>query len=282
MHAQSNGFKNWTLKDNLFDNCGSAGGGAGTPSSDVFVAACAPHWAEGKPTAQGDPILVGQPFQDGAIVGNTFLQRSSTHAAVELYGFDGLLVRNNAVTASGRAAKGRHGLGAVRTRQCSGLCDSFDGFSVTTKGVSVHGWIVDTALKAPQVSSPLVFKIDGLAVATSVANQSRPDLVPGVCSNPAHGFSLTLGPAIATPLLTGNHTLAVFARRGDGTLQEVHGSPMCANRFRRSCGFPDDCSCGAPLPPRLKISNSISCHADDSNTCDGQPCTYSSAGCVPT
>ena len=286
---ESNGFRNWTIQGNVLDNCGGGSGGAGTPPSDIFVAACTPHWVDGQPAAngQGDPITTGQPFQDGAVTGNTFIQRGEAHAAVELYGFDGLVVKGNDIISpvsdfgSGPGALQARHLLHLHTSQCSGLCDSLDGFAVAEKEATVHGWIVDTTLKAPTVSSSLVVKIDGKAVATDVANTSRPDLVPVVCPTPKHGFQTTLGPSITDALHSGNHTLAVFARRPDGTLKELSGSPVCVNKFRRSCGFPDDCMCGAPLPPRLKISNSIMCHADEDNTCDGATCTFTAAGCTP-
>ena len=269
---ESNGFTNWSIVNNTLDGCGMT-----STQADIFVAACAPNWGpDGLPLSQGNPITVGQPFADGSIVGNNFIQRTGVHPAVELYGFAGLKVNGNDVTAPDDVSSAQMG---SEYRSPSGLYSSFDRFDIRRTSGTVSGWIVDTTLKPPAISSTVVIKMDGQVVATDVANHSRPDLVPKVCPQPQHGFETQLSPAVVAALQHGNHTVAAFAQRPDGTLSELHSSPVCINKYRMSCGFPDECFCGAPFPPRLKISNSIDCHVS-SNTCDGNACTFPADGCT--
>ena len=271
---ESNGFKNWTIQNNTLEGCG---GGA-----DIFVAACAPNWGpDGLPTSDGNPITVGQPFADGAIVDNRFVQSNNVHSAVQLYGFDGLTITNNQIIAPAAELHAKPSLSTDKhVGLCSGLCSSFDNFDITSTRAMLGGWVVDTALGSNS-SSTVIFKVDGAVVATAVANSSRPDLVGPVCLTPNHGFDVKMPPPVLATLLQGNHTLAVYAHRGDGSLSELYGSPKCANKFRRACGAPLDCACGAPLPPRLYISNSIRCSADG-NVCDGARCTFDASGCLKT
>ena len=109
-------------------------------------------------------------------------------------------------------------------------------------------------------------------------------------------------------LLSGNHTVAAFAwRQGafgiycwiyfrvafgskirmfctDGSMAELNMNkkPYCVNAERRSCHFPADCTCGAALPSRMLISNSVRCQFE-TNVCDGKPCGASAptGGCAP-
>jgi hypothetical protein len=148
------GFSNWTIDNNTFNGCG-----AGSSQADVFVAACAPIYdrTTGLPTKDGNPILSGQPFADGKITNNRFLQHNEPHHGVEMYGFDGLIVQHNTIEmvksfAAGTAAVGASDVSGL----CGDLCGSLDGFDVTSdNGAHVHGWAVDVKLSKPNISSYL-------------------------------------------------------------------------------------------------------------------------------
>jgi hypothetical protein len=171
---------------------------------------------------------------------------------------------------------------SVEDGLCNGLCSSFDGFDVSQSGAIVQGWVVDTDL-TKNVSSYVAVEVDGEEVMTALADSLRPDLVGPVCNEPQHGFNLKLPQPTATKLLSGNHTLAVFARRQDGSRVMVNRNQelYCCNHYRQSCAFPQNCSCGAPLPSRLFVSNSVSCVVKG-NTCEGKPCSESEPtnGCL--
>lgn len=304
---ESGGFKNWSVLDNLFIGC-AAGGGA-TP--DIFVAACAPTYVDSLPTKNGNAITVGQPFADGKIVGNHFIQHGEPHHAVELYGFSGLKVQGNTVELAASSSlpieSPTYALESV-VGLCGDVCGSFDGFDVTEQnGARVWGWAVDVKLTAPNVSSYVSLEMDGVDVWSTLADNPRPDLVGKVSAGPLHGFDTNLPKALAEKLTTGNHTvfhadnphhnsrgmltevnlvatwlqLAVLAHRQDGSKFQLNKGLYCVNEYRSSCSFPADCDCGAPKPARMLISNSIMCDYD-SNVCDGQPCSASApaGGCV--
>jgi hypothetical protein len=293
---ESNGFANWTIDNNTFNGCGNG-------NSDIFVAACAPIYdkTSGLPTKNGNPITVGQPFADGKIVNNHFLQHDEPHHAVEVYGFNGLVVQDNVIelvtdattssskiahptdTADSMAMGGADLLVRDAVGLCGDLCGSLDGFDVSSDyGAQIHGWVVDVKLSKPNISSYVTIKVDGKAVLTTLASGLRPDLVGPVSKEPQHGFAITLPDAVGAQLLTGNHTLAVLARRQDGSSVRINEKLLCVNEGRRQCAFPTDCSCGAPLPSRMLVSNSIACQLG-SNVCDGKPCTTSepAGGCKP-
>jgi hypothetical protein len=290
---ESNGFSNWSVLNNTLIGCG-----AGSTQADIFVAACAPIYVDGLPTKNGNPIQSGQPFANGRIVANRFVQPGPPHQAIQLYGFDGLVVQDNQLTnprapatadtlprpATVSTKSGSSTTLDVWAGLCNGLCSSFDGFDVSPSGAVLNGWVVDTDL-TKNVSSYVSIQVDGEEVMTALADGLRPDLVGVVCKEPQHGFSVKLPEAIAKTLLSGNHTLAVFARRQDNSKVMVNKNQKlyCVNHYRESCAFPQDCSCGAPLPSRLFVSNSVSCLVEG-NTCEGKPCTNSEPtnGCVPT
>ena len=145
----------------------------------------------------------------------------------------------------------------------------------------MSGWVVDTDL-THNVSSYVTFEVDGTEVMTALADELRPDLVGPVCKEPQHGFNAQLPTTVASRLLDGNHTLAVFARRQDGSkiMVNKNGQLYCANHYRQSCYFPENCSCGAKLPSRLFVSNSVHCVVEG-NTCEGKACeaTEPQQGC---
>lgn len=278
------------MLNNTFVGCG-----AGSTQADIFVAACAPIYNNGLPTQNGNPIQSGQPFANGRIVANRFVQPGPPHQAVQLYGFDGLVVQDNVLTNPPATADpvahsaeisppSRSNVFNTRDKLCNGLCSSFDGFDVSQSGAVMNGWVVDTDL-TKNISSYIALEVDGEEVMTALADGLRPDLVGAVCKEPQHGFSVKLPEDTATKLLSGNHTLAVFALRQDNSRVMVNKNQKlyCVNHYRQSCAFPQDCSCGAPLPSRLFVSNSVSCLVEG-NTCEGKPCTNSEPtnGCLPT
>ena len=81
-HFSQRSYENWTIDNNTFNGCG-----AGSTQADIFVAACAPIYDKttGLPTKNGNPITVGQPFADGKIINNRFLQHDEPHHGVEMY-----------------------------------------------------------------------------------------------------------------------------------------------------------------------------------------------------
>jgi hypothetical protein len=234
---------------------------------DVFVAACRPDWsADGLPLQSGGPVTVGQPFADIALLDNTFVQEVA-QVAIAIYGSDGLILSNNAITLVDGGAGGADGAGG------SSIEGSLDGFDVGDGAARVGGWVVDTNQPAT-LPSNVTFLVDGLVVLTVVANYPRPDLVPKVTSDPHHGFEVVLPAATYQLLLHGNHTLsAVVAHPAGGVHGPVvlHGGPACVTPFRRSCHFPQSCLCGAPTPPTIQISNSLRCMASG-NACYGKAC----------
>ena len=327
---ESNGFRNWTLRNNTFLSCVSDSDGpleAGT--SDVFVAACAPPFdnATGKPVDMshnsnlGHPINNAQPFADGVIDSNHFVQQRDRgkRVALDLHGFDGLLVLNNVVQLTdspppSRAAGLLKAPGPPAHSGVGGITGSLDGFSVHSgPGVdpqyaSVSGWVYDPLrINASAVSSTVQVELDGRVVASKVANASRPDLTPaGYCgggdprAQPCpFGYSIWLpGEAVET-LAEGNHTLAIYALRpASSHISQRYLVPMaeaisglaCVTPSRRQCEGVS-CWCAAPPPPppgppppapaRISITGSIRCRAAG-NTCEGGECsTTGQSGCAP-
>ena len=253
---ESGAFQNWTLRNNTFEGCGTNIGDA----EDIFVAACSPRWDEvtGLPIGDGsgDNVKVGQPFAGGAIVGNRFIQPDGAHPAIKLFGFAGLLIQDNHIVAPPMAVSTTDPFARVSMGGADpGIMGSLDGFDVETgRDVSPHraemfGWVVDRALANTSVSSTVEFEVDGRVVLTAVANLSRPDLVPGACPTPPHGYRVHLPMSAVMTLSTGNHTLAAFALRPGGARWQVSFSPNCVNPLRRSCLLPTDCRCEAPRSP---------------------------------
>lgn len=87
---ESNGFSNWTLRNNTFLRCvNDADGPLEAGTSDIFIAACAPPFdnATGMPIDMshnsnlGHPISEGQPFANGVIESNTFIQQGKKRCA---------------------------------------------------------------------------------------------------------------------------------------------------------------------------------------------------------
>lgn len=261
---EAGGFHNWTIQNNTLQGCGAAYDGMG----DVFVAACAPNWNNDlTPMSSGNPVTVGQPFKDIAVLSNRFLQ-SDPRTAVAIWGSAGLTIVNNSVELHNQDW-------APQPPAPNSLEGSFDGFALQPDGeLEVHGWVVDTMLPAT-TSSNVTIQVDGQDVLTATANSLRPDLVPVVTSDPHHGFDLRL--PNSTQWKT-NHTIEVFALRSGGVRIALKGGPMCVNLFRESCAFPRDCKCGAPLPPTLSVSNSVQCDIRN-NDCYGKSCTVAAGGC---
>ena len=145
--------------------------------------------------------------------------------ALDLHGFDGLLVVNNVVQLLGSSSPTQrvarpsettsvppaHGETRNRCLLCTirqsfnltlsactpgvgGITGSLDGFSVNSgpgidpQFASVSGWVYDPLrINASVASSTVQVEIDGrVVVASAVANQSRPDLTPaGYCTGSA-------------------------------------------------------------------------------------------------
>ena len=201
---ESGGFSNWSIINNTFHGCGAGGAG----DSDIFVAACAPIYnAQGLPTKNGNPITSGQPFAQGTIFNNTFIQAYAPHHAVELYGFNGLRVQSNTIELMPNALEAVRSYSSTvssgaRSELCADLCGSFDGFSVSNQqGARVWGWAVDTKLAKPNISSHISVEVDGVEVWSTFANGLRPDLVGKVSKEPQHGFDTHLPSAVGTKLL---------------------------------------------------------------------------------
>ena len=85
---------------------------------------------------------------------------------------------------------------------------------------SVSGWAVSPALAGGRTPVVVSILVDGKAVASALANHSRPDLVKaGVAPDPLHGFAITLPPSVAAQLGAPTHTpLRLSARVGDEVL----------------------------------------------------------------
>jgi hypothetical protein len=324
---ESNGFRNWTLRNNTFNGClsdndGPAEGG----TSDVFVAACAPSFDNitGEPlTAHYDsryqtPITVGQPFADGALEGNRFIQHGGKQrTAIELVGFDGLRVVNNTITMSGSSVDPstigvESAFGTMKSvggppHGHGGITGSLDGFTVHVgPGVDpefadVSGWIYDPLLANKSViSNTIQIELDRKIVWTAVANDTRMDLAPYHCTQTSlcpFGYGVGLPGDVVDRLTTGNHTLAVYALRPASSglprylipMAESYSGLACITPERRECTALG-CRCGSPLPPppppppptpRVWVSSSVRCVLEG-NMCEGGPCSTSDAsGCVP-
>lgn len=240
-------------------------------------------------------MTVGQPFAAITVSNNRFLQ-DVFQPAVAVWGSAGITIDGNTVTlaststnpaiASASSVASSSSFPSSSSSSSSSLdssgtvASSLDGFAVTSSAATVHGWVVDADLKPPQISSTVIVKVDGMVAVEAVANSSRPDLVPKVASDPRHGFEFQLPEVVAKVLRAGNHTLSAWAVRADGSLLELHNSPVCVNRERTTCTYPQDCACGAPLPPKFSISNSLGC-VITGNVCDGKPCKLPDpAGCA--
>ena len=271
---ESNGFSNWTVRNNTITGCRN--------SADIFVAACQPRWLpSGLPSASGDPVTVGQPFAGMTIAQNRFLQ-DEPQAAVAVWGAAGITVQENVVTvlssqpaasspppspsllqpashADPSFSSAPKSTSAHSSAPPFPMLSSLDGFSVSTTTALVHGWVVDNGLKHPTVSSTVIIKVNGAPVLQALANASRPDLVPKVAPDPHHGFELSLPPSAVKLLQSGNHSVSAWAIRADGSHVQLQRSPACITNERRTCTFPQDCACGAPLPTKFQLSNSLDC-----------------------
>lgn len=252
---ESNGFTNWTVRNVSLSGCAGM---------DIFVAACAPKWSSSNtPLASGGPIAIGQPFGDIQIQNSRFYQEDP-HPAVAIWGSDGLTVTNNVIILNDTTQQSK-------LKSLPPLMGSFDGFDVARGSPTrISGWVVDPSLGA-NVSSNVSVTVNSVVVLTAIANSPRPDLVPVVTKYMYRGIDLELNSTWSEQLLSGNHTLGVLAHRADGSMEQLKGGPMCVTPFRRSCHFPSDCHCGAPVPSALQLSNSLRCNVGG-NTCYGKPC----------
>lgn len=98
-------------------------------------------------------------------------------------------------------------------------------------GFQVAGWAVDPSLAGGGVAPIMVeIQIDDATVASVLANQPRPDLVPAkVAPNPNHGFRVSLpASAVAKLKSKGAHSLKAVAKR-----TVLPSSPSCG---QVSCG----------------------------------------------
>jgi hypothetical protein len=195
---------------------------------------------------------------------------------------------------------------------------------VTETGAMFHGWVVDrgqtsrgqtnmpyygrsngpttgtaiamgtTAFPPSTIEIHASICSDGLTckptcdmlVLTTVANSSRPDLVPAVCPTPYHGFEASLPAAAAAALRrNGNNcTVSIFAQRtgsSKGSKWQLTRSPMCVTDWRRACSWPSDCSCAAPEPAPFSVSNSLRCVVHG-NTPNDRATTDTSTHCTTT
>jgi len=102
-----------------------------------------------------------------------------------------------------------------RGKDIGALSGSVDSVRVGDDGaVSVSGWAVDSALRQRGWDPvPVAFRVDGVLVATSLANEARPDLIVArVAPNADHGFRTLLSKNISGILLDGDrHLLEVLA-----------------------------------------------------------------------
>ena len=106
-----------------------------------------------------------------------------------------------------QATGGPYGPGGAAVGALGGTIDSFD---LATR--RLRGWAVDSALAGRGVAPVTVaISVDGVPVASALANEPRPDLISaGVAPNADHGFTVVLAEAAAAPLLrAGRHVLSV-------------------------------------------------------------------------
>ena len=277
---ESNAFTNWTISNSSFTGCNYA---EGAGFGDITVQATAPRWQGGQPsTANGVPITdnSSQPFANIAIKDCVFRQPAA-HRAVEVFGSNGVSIEGSIVEVLAR----RRDDAAAAEPYIGG---SFDGFAfISAAQFTIHGWVIDHGFDDAH-SSAIDIYVDGKKVFSAVADFSRPDLLkPGLTNHSKKGFETLLPPSVGKLVATGNHTITVQAqRKAPLPPWPVHSgskSPdVCISDLRHECSFPQDCECGAPLPPRLFISNSLGCTQSD-NICDGKPCGVGGgSGCLKT
>lgn len=149
------------------------------------------------------------------------------------------------------------------------------GFVDAIGNTSIGGWVVDCRQKRPSDTNPtrgclfapnhaslpptlVTLEIDGVVVASRVANDSRPDLVTArAAPDPLHGFTFLLSAATRQTLAHGNHTVAVKAPTcslGCGPSGWfLQGSPFClCNNQRCPCtSFRPPTPAPAPIPVRV-------------------------------
>jgi hypothetical protein len=104
---------------------------------------------------------------------------------------------------------GTAGPGGHHTGDLEGNLDGFEAGDAT-----ISGWVVDTALpKNGWAPVAVVASVDGEAVASTLADESRPDLVKaGVAPNAEHGFHVAIPKSAASRLQgSGRHVLVVKA-----------------------------------------------------------------------
>ena len=246
--------------------------------------ASAPRWENGLPvtTSSGVPITDShsQPFAAITIRDCVFKQANSAHRAVEIYGSVGVMIAGSRVEVLAPAEVEEHKQRRLAAVAVEGsISGSFDGFSYLSASLfKVHGWVVDRSFDDDTHSSAIDIYIDGSKVFSAVADFPRPDLVPGLTNHSKKGFETTLPEDVGKLVASGNHTIMVeVQRKAPLPPWQIHQngkSPyVCINKLRRECTFPQDCTCGAALPPRIFISNSLNC-TQQNNLCDGgKPCT---------
>ena len=301
---ESGGFSNWTLTNSTFWGCN--GGAAAGLGDVFVAACAPKWRSDGLPLPSGEPVTAGQPFADISVTDSRFVQYAPHRAlaiwgsnGVTLSGnrIEMIVVANNTGIAheavhnsSSRSSSNIGGGGGggggdfgifgdiknSRTRNhnfaavTNRIFGSLDGFSVDATGASIWGWAVDPARPSDNVSSVVRVLFDDTVVLEALANDPRPDLVPVVTKSPYHGYNLRLPDETSKALRHGNHTLSVVALGAGSSSGSISaplkGGPVCVNAFRRRCAFPQDCHCGAPLPPFILLSNSLACQTRE-NSC---------------
>eukprot|EP01052_Picozoa_sp_SAG31_P011806 SAG31_NODE_678_length_12892_cov_5.458063_1_plen_769_part_00 len=288
---EGDAFNSWVLRNNTFIGCGSE-----AMQPDVFVAACAPTWQGGLPLetpSTGGPVTNGQPFSNITIEGNRF-EQALPHAALQLFGANGLRVVNNTVRCGNYAVRKRKPAidASVQyqrpTSSSDGVSGHLDSVDIIQSGGTLIGWVVDQELTPGPVSSNVSVSVDGVIVAKAVANALRPDLIPAIATQPQHGFHISLSRSVAADLLSMraiNHSVVVSAIRLDGSKRAL--AAACVGAFRPTCGLPPDwrgvhpssCACQVPWPARLQVYNSKHCHVEG-NFCNEELCRIPTAGCA--
>jgi len=122
--------------------------------------------------------------------------------------------------------------------------------------LSVSGWAVDPQLEGGRTPVNVSLLVDGLVVATAVADRPRPDLVAaGVAPDPRHGFTVILPGLIAKQLATPKQRHTLEARVG---LSAVLSNSKCGSVT---------CQVADPTASDCVDSPQQDCVAEGSYTC---------------
>ena len=107
--------------------------------------------------------------------------------------------------------------------------------------------MLDVERDFPGLASPISVTVDGVWVANTTANASRPDLVPARAPEPRHGIDVTLPAAVAARLhAVGAHRVGVLVHREAELDWVLPGTPLCIGGGRRTCHpMAWDCACNS-------------------------------------